>query len=329
MKNALVISGGGSKGAFAVGVIERLREEGIQFNMASGTSTGGLIVPLVATDEIQLLRALYTGLRTEDILRKRSVFDILTHDAIYDSNPAWSLINSFITEDRYNEIINSPIEIYITTVNLQTGQVEYWTQHQDTPVGSPRGDGPISRHTLKRALLATGSEPVLMPNVRIKEGGDQYTDGGVREIAPLRIVIDNGATKVYAIVLSPEKHEKSDEDYVFIVKTLLRTIDLFVREVTMSDVNRAVLYNKAILYLEKARKKAEKMLSPSQVNAIFEDPENPNPFAGKKLLELYLIRPKENLPTGGLEFRPIVMAQMMEMGRRAAEEALARGPLIS
>jgi len=328
MKTALVISGGGSKGAFAVGAIELLRDKEITFDLVAGTSTGALIAPLVSTDEIQWLRAIYTRVRTEDILRKRNVFDILTHDAIYDSNPLWSLINSIITQDRYEKIIESPIDIYLTTVNLQTGQIEYWNQHQSTPVGRPTSDGPISRQTLQRAMLASASEPVLMPNVRITEGGDQYTDGGVREIAPLRIAIDNGATKIYAIVLQPEKSRPEDETYAFIVKTLLRTIDLFVQEVAVNDIDKAILYNKAILYLDKARKKAKTMLNASQVREIFDSPENPNPFKGKKLVELYVIRPAEELPTGGLEFRPFVMAQMMEMGREAAEKVLNQGPLV-
>ncbi len=76
------------------------------------------------------------------------------------------------------------------------------------------------------------------------------------------------------------------------------------------------------MYLEKARNTAETMLSPAQVAAIFDDPDNPNPFAGKNSLELHLIRPNEALPIGDLEFRPFVMSQLMEMGREAAEQVL-------
>lgn len=329
MKNALVISGGGSKGAFAVGAIEVLLEKDITFDMVAGTSTGALIAPLVVTDESEWLRAIYSRVRTEDIIRKRNIFDILTHDAIYDTNPLWSLINSIITQDRYQKIIAASMELYITTVNLQSGQIEYWNQHQSGPVGSPTTGEALSRQALLRAIFASASEPVLMPNVRIKESGDQYVDGGVREIAPLKIAIDNEATRIYAIVLRPEKRERKDKTYDFIVKTLKRTINLFVEEVAVNDIGKAVLYNQAVVYLEKARKKAETMLTPAQVNEIFDDPESPNPFAGKRVLELYLIRPAEELPTAGLEFRPVVMAQMMEMGKEAAEKALNRGPLVA
>lgn len=322
MKNALVISGGGSKGAFAVGAVEVLREKGIAFDIIAGTSTGALIAPFVAIDEIQLLRSFYTSVRTEDIIRKRNLFDILTHDAVYDSNPLWSLINSVIPQERYQKIIDSAIELFITTVNLQTGQVEYWNQHQSGPVGSPSSGEPLSRQEFLRAILASASEPVLMPNVRIKEDGNQYIDGGVREIAPLKIAIDNGAARIYAIVLSPQKRRPKDKIYDFIVTTLLRTINLFVEEVAVNDVNKAILYNKATQYIENTRKKAETILTESQINAIFDDPDNPNPFADKKLLELFVIRPSDELPTAGLEFRPFIMAQMMEMGREAAERIL-------
>jgi predicted acylesterase/phospholipase RssA len=328
MENALVISGGGSKGAFAVGAIEVLREHDITFNMVAGTSTGALIAPLVAIDEIPRLRSIYTSVRTEDILRKRNIFDILIHDAIYDTNPLWSLLNSVITQDMYQRIIDSLIEIYITTVNLQTGQIEYWNQHQNVPVGSPSTGENLSRPDLLKAIFASASEPVLMPAVRIEENGDQYVDGGVREIAPLKIAVDNGANRIYAIVLSPENREREDETYAFIVKTLQRTINLFLQEVAVNDVGKAVLYNKAIVYLDKAKKEAETVLTPDQISAIFDNPENPNPFAGKRVIELYLIRPEEDLPSGGLEFRPFVMAQMMEMGRLASERVLNQGPLV-
>jgi hypothetical protein len=70
------------------------------------------------------------------------------------------------------------------------------------------------------------------------------------------------------------------------------------------------------------------MLTPSQVETLFADPQHLNPFAGKKLLELHLIRPAEALPADSLEFDPFTMAQMMEMGREAAEQLLQRGPQV-
>ncbi len=321
-KNALVISGGGSRGAFAVGAVERLREAGVAFEIVAGTSTGALIAPLVATDEIQLLRTIYTSVRTEDVVHRRSPLEILFTDAFYDSRPLWRLIDSFTTPERYEAVLASPVELYLTTVNLQTGALRYWNQHTSGPDG-----GPLSRRVLLRAMLASASVPVLMPPVRIRPEGDQHVDGGVREIAPLAVAIDHGATDLYAVVLSPEETEHTDETYVFVVDTLLRTIDLFMEEVALNDVQRAQLYNRAVEYQQEVREKAEALLPDEQVEAIFDETDAPNPFADVRLLNLHLIRPERKLPAEGLEFQPLVMAQMMERGRQAAERALKRGPL--
>lgn len=328
MKNALVISGGGSKGAFAIGAIERLREAGITWDIVVGTSTGALIAPLVVTDEIQALRAIYTQVHDEDIVRPRHVFDILTHDSIYDTAPLWQLINDTITPERYATIVASPVEIYLTTVNLQTGGIEYWNQHQSGALGTGASAEPLSRETFLRAMLASASQPVLMSLVRMIEDGHQYGDGGVREVAPLKVAIDQGAEAIYAIVLSPAQPAPSEQTYQFVVGTLLRVIDLFVQEVTVNDVDTAVLYNQALRYLRQARETASTLLSPDQVAAIFDDPAVANPFAGKRLLEVSMIRPAEELPAESLSFDPFIMSQMMTMGREAAERTLQHGPLL-
>ena len=46
---ALVISGGGAKGAWAGGLIEYLaKEQGMQWDILVGSSTGSLLVPMIA-----------------------------------------------------------------------------------------------------------------------------------------------------------------------------------------------------------------------------------------------------------------------------------------
>lgn len=323
MSNALVISGGGSKGAFAVGAIEKLREVDIEFQIVSGTSTGALIAPLVVTDEIQLLRSMYSSVTTQDIIRERSGFEFLLSDSIYDTNPVWSLINSFITPARYEKIMRSTTELYLTTVDLQSGEIVYWTQ-------PPRNYKHIdSREVLMRAMLASASMPVFMPDVQIDASGHQYVDGGLREIAPFKIAIDNGATDIYSIVLSPENPSPSVKTYDNIPETLLRVIELFEREIVENDVETAVLYNKAISYIHGMKETAQGLLSQSQFNQLFNDPQNPDPFVDKRLVKLWIIRPDYELPASTLEFSPFIMSQMMEMGRQAAEKALNGRPLFT
>ena len=77
MKRALVISGGGSKGAFAVGILKRLFNEypNLDFDILVGTSTGSLMVPYVSIGEMKLLEKLYTEQKTEDIVLSGRIGD--------------------------------------------------------------------------------------------------------------------------------------------------------------------------------------------------------------------------------------------------------------
>ena len=65
---ALVISGGGSKGAFAGGVADYLINEAKRdYDILIGTSTGSLLVPLLAIEETAKLKTAYTSVQPRDI----------------------------------------------------------------------------------------------------------------------------------------------------------------------------------------------------------------------------------------------------------------------
>ena len=314
VKTALVISGGGSKGAFAVGAIEVLRKNGIKFDLVTGTSTGALIAPLVATDEIPLLRHIYSTVRTPDVLTRRpGVIDILGSDSIYDTSPLWTLINTYITDARYQRILAAATEIELCSVSLQSGEVTYFNPRRGA------GGQPMTRDVFNRAILASASQPVLMPPVRLLDG-DQFVDGGVREVTPLHRAVDAGATEIYVMVLSPEKQQRQARDYVFVVDTLLRTLDLLLTEVSAGDLDDALFYNQALNYIGRVRAKLGQRFSAAELADAFEDGKPQNPLASRRTLSLKIIRPAEDLPSDGLTFSPLIMSEMMAMGVAAAQK---------
>src|SRR6185503_18711315 len=107
MKKALVISGGGSKGAFAVGVYKYLISNfSLDFDILVGTSTGSLIVPLAALGKLDLLEELYTTQKTENIVIKDNIGNRLDKDSIFDVTPLWETIKKFYTDDFYAELMD-------------------------------------------------------------------------------------------------------------------------------------------------------------------------------------------------------------------------------
>src|SRR5262249_42721171 len=157
---ALVISGGGSKGAFAVGAIAALRARGITWDGGIGSSTGALIAPLVAIDAIDQLVQVYRMVTTDAILDKRGPLALLSHASVYDTDPLWRLITQQLTEAVYAQVVASPMDCLLVTINMQAGTETVWCQH---------GAQPTPWLTFVRALLASATQPLLMPVVPIRD----------------------------------------------------------------------------------------------------------------------------------------------------------------
>jgi predicted patatin/cPLA2 family phospholipase len=83
---ALVISGGGSKGAFAGGVAQYLMEvRGNQYDLLLGTSTGSLLIPHLALGKINKIYDIYTNVNKHNIfnvspfiIKEKEGIDIVT-----------------------------------------------------------------------------------------------------------------------------------------------------------------------------------------------------------------------------------------------------------
>lgn len=69
---ALVISGGGSKGAFAGGVAQYLIEElKRDYELCPGTSTGSLLISHLALNKCEKIKEIYTSVNQESIFSNR------------------------------------------------------------------------------------------------------------------------------------------------------------------------------------------------------------------------------------------------------------------
>jgi predicted acylesterase/phospholipase RssA len=327
MSTALVVSGGGSKGAFAVGAIDYLRRtRGLEFDIVSGTSTGSLIAPFVVSDDIQALVDTYGNINFEDIYSPRRPRDILGSPSLLSSEPLETLLANMITEERAERIFaDDAPRLFVAATCLQDRSVTYF-HTGEAPTVETGGAGPryrrlTGRDDLLKACQGSANFPLVAPPVRFDEGTDlrQYVDGGVREVAPLRAPIAAGASTIYAIVLSPESESPTATDYENILPVAGRAIQLLLHDVVVNDVAQAELVNRAVDFLGSLREMLvrDHGLQPDDVEALLR--QAGNPFEDDELCELHMIRPEEDLGDA-LEFNPEFMGQMMDLGRERAQE---------
>ncbi len=331
MKRALVISGGGSKGAFAVGVVKQLQQlyPTLFFDIYVGTSTGSLIVPLAAIDEIALLEQIYSTQSEGTIVRKLQIGTRLNTDSIFDANPLWELINREFTDARYDELVASGKKMYINTTCLQTEDIVVFT---NDPAAVSNGNYVVRKVVnadhFRRAVMASACQPVFMPTIQVNknlpgnpEKDFQYVDGGVREYAGIEMAINAGATEIFTILLSSGKNETENRQYGNLVSLLERTLDIFTTDVGKNDLIIPTQYNEALKYIDAVKNKmVHEGVSRDQVNSYFTIHGSQNPYEDKIPLKLFTIRPDQPLGggPGGLSFDMAEMKAMISTGIRSA-----------
>jgi len=336
MSKALVISGGGSKGAFAVGVIKYLTANfpTSKFDMYVGTSTGSLIAPLAAMNKIDELEELYTAQHTTDIVQKFNIGDRLSENSIMGVDPLWELVKKHYTDDFYTSLQQSGRQVFLATTCLQTSELVIYSNKDQEASGNYAGRKIESALQFRKAVLASACQPVFMPPVKINQdipGAPdqfyQYVDGGVREYAGIEMAIQNGAKEIVAILLSAEETEVETKEFKDIYSILEKTISIFTEDVGKNDMIIPLQYNEALKYIDSVKRKMRRAgVSKEEVDEYFTTSRTPNPFQDKIPLTIHVIRPDKPLGggPGGLDFVPEDMTVMLNTGETIMEQYIAK-----
>ncbi|WP_250432590.1 patatin-like phospholipase family protein [Hanstruepera flava] len=213
---ALVISGGGSKGAYAGGVAQYLMEvEGRRYDMFLGTSTGSLLVPHLAVNNIPKLYDIFTNVQQHDIFsvspfvqRKKGDREYVSIDFV---NSLWQFvrlkrtfgeskalrrnIRKNFTREEYEIVKATKHDLVVTVSNLSKNRVEYKS---------------IKDCAYEEFCNWIWISCNYIPFMSIaKVNGYEYADGGLGCVVPIREAIKRGATEVDAIVLEAENMERN------------------------------------------------------------------------------------------------------------------------
>lgn len=212
---ALVISGGGSKGAYAGGVAQYLMErEKHNYDIFLGTSTGSLLIPHLAAGKIGKLYDIFTNVQQHDIfsispfvMRKKGDREYVSIDFV---NSLWQFIRrkrtfgeskalkkhiqKNLTIEEFKRIRQTKHDVVITVANLSMNRVEYKSVQERT-----------YDEFCNWVWISCNYVPFMSLAV---VNGHEYADGGLSNVIPIREAILRGATEIDAIVLEAENMDR-------------------------------------------------------------------------------------------------------------------------
>lgn len=191
---AIVLSGGGSKGAYEIGVWRALRKLHISYDIVTGTSVGALNAALMVQKDYLRGMLLWYNLKStmvyDSTMDIKSGKDFLKYAKKIVLSGGIDVKNLETTVKKYinvRKVYNSKIDLGIVTVKFPTLE----------PLELMKKD--IPKDKFADYLIASAS---CFPAFQKKEiDGSEYMDGGFYDNLPINLAISMGATEVIAVDL--------------------------------------------------------------------------------------------------------------------------------
>lgn len=230
---AVVLSGGGARGAFQAGVLDELIvQRGVKVDIFAGVSTGAIQALGGAQDDVPGLLAAWLALRgNRDVYVSRGgiVGGLLGNDSLYDARPIRARIKAFADETRLRA---TGKRLLLGVVSLTSGT--YRTVAENTP-------------GIADWVYASSAMPVFFSPLRTRDidgTEEQWVDGGVRNVTPLDAALEQRPRAVLVILASPMVPAPSpNRNYRDLVAVALRSVSILQSEVIANDTANASLVN--------------------------------------------------------------------------------------
>lgn len=245
---ALVISGGGSKGAYAGGIAEYLINDlGRSYDVFVGTSTGSLLVPLLAAGEIARAREVYCNVRQSDIFSRCPFivrrtengfktrfnhFGILRQfisgrKTFGESRNLLSLIRSTLTPGIFQRLKESNAFVIVTVANLTRNTIEHkYLRDYDYD------------EFCDWIWISANLVPFM---TLVEKNGDEYADGGFGNPVPIQEAISIGATEIDVINLRPRHKMTRNVASGNAFNLLMKGFNFMLYQLAQDDVAMSLL----------------------------------------------------------------------------------------
>ncbi|MBQ8131854.1 MAG: patatin-like phospholipase family protein [Bacilli bacterium] len=193
---ALVLSGGGSKGSYQIGVWRALIQLGIKFDIVTGTSSGAINGALITQNTYFRAVHVWKNLNYKNIFgsefnnssKLSTLYKGFVKNFINDGGTEVKELQELINKNlKINRIYRSKMNYGLVTYNLTTKKPEL-LQKKDIP-----------KEKLGDYILASAS---CFPAFKTKKiNGQDYVDGGYYDNLPINLAIDMGADEVIVVDL--------------------------------------------------------------------------------------------------------------------------------
>jgi NTE family protein len=281
-RTALVLSGGGARGAYQVGVLAELVAQGFLpgdragIDILVGSSAGAINTAAVAAwaddfhEGLARLEQVWSEMHPSQVYRTdvgalgrigarwawdlsfggatrhvqpKSLLDTAPLRALLDERIAFSRIEANVAQGRV-----AALAIIATDLHTSNGVI-FLSAPPDTP-GWSRRRWRIERTPIRvEHLLASSAIPIFFPSVEI--AGRYFGDGSIRNTAPLSPAINLGADRIIAIGVSgppPETTSTSPLDPPTVAEVAGVLLDAVMLDAVEVDVEHSERVNTSVLY---------------------------------------------------------------------------------
>jgi NTE family protein len=186
---ALVLAGGGTRGAVQIGMLQVLTEHGFVPDRIYGCSVGAMNGVAFAADPtrrgVERMTEIWTGLTRDAVYPQGRLHGpwlyVRQRDSVYPNDGLRKVIEEGIGLERLED---SAIPVEVVATSLTDGQERWFTY------------GPAVE-----AILASSAIPTIFPPIDID--GERFIDGAVVDNVPVRRAIDCGATRIVVLLCGP------------------------------------------------------------------------------------------------------------------------------
>lgn len=235
---ALVLGGGGARGAYEIGVWQALRLLGIEPDMVFGTSVGSINAAMIAQDTFDLSVKLWKELETDmvfdiDLTESRkgdkpNFVDKLDNIEIAGHTLAEAKIYAkeiVVNGGAGNSGLRSILEKYVSEEAVRSSRMEYGLATVEIPT--------LTVHYMRKSNIPKGllidyilASSAVFPAIKAQDiNGRKYIDGGFADVIPVSMAIESNADRIISVnldamgirrKLSPEVEESISDKLITI-----------------------------------------------------------------------------------------------------------------